>query len=810
MSSPENDNDRSTDGTKQVQNEACVACRACKRRCWHDGPGVTCARCIKLGLECVYRQEKRGRKPGTFGPRKRAAIEAASTHSAESFSTSPSRGQSPVASSSNRPSSRDWLSDELMANHRSQIPHESRRYVPSNPFQAPPRSEPSLPSVPSLFQPPPNLPSHLSPALPDPQQFPPFNSYSNPRPLDHPLNSLPPIQPLSNPTPSSSSAPSPSAPTVPNPATGGFSLRKLLGEHAEGSQEPQRQSLADAFALDDCSKKLGKLPERVFEDVVTVGIVPVEMLDGLFAFYFAHLNPMTSVLDPVLHTVAFCRAHSPFLVTAIVTVAAKVNSTSLYPACLKYAKSLLAQAFEHGVNNLELVQAISTLAFWQEPTDDSGGRKLAYAIRSAFELNLFKPQKRPLPEDEMARRLALNGERTWLYLTIADHRCSTQRGLPKMIPNEYRVDAVPWILEHGEDFCPDEHGLAPLLQLGRLLDLFEILTSHEGGQLPSIELLRSLERELADWTRHWSLEKPCIRLQPSQSSLVRFYSRVFRFQLDEVNLFIATKQRQDLTNAVVYDARSSPVLIFGSCIRGAIAVLDCMSDELRYMVYSFDTMWVGAASAAIWLCQNIVGMDLDDRNASISAITRLKDACDPVSPTGQGMAAYTSRLLAHLLGKIDAAAHQDVATTGAPHVPAPTHQAPALNYERSNQAFGGASGGILGGRTTSTSVDQPPPPPQEQQHLAMPYHASPHLGPNGPPRASPMTSGGPVHASHSRQGSNPSGGTGGFLGSFAPTLPHPPHPPPPPTNGENLYPAADDALWQSLFPFLPVDSQPSH
>lgn len=238
-----------------------------------------------------------------------------------------------------------------------------------------------------------------------------------------------------------------------------------------------------------------------------------------------HLNPMTSLLDPELHTAAFCRSRSAILFTAILTVSAKVCLPVLHQPALKHAKLLLGQAFEAGTNNLELVQALATLVFWQDPTDDSGARKLAYAIRCAFELGIHKRGPRPLPEDELERRLFLNPERTWICaplslgvvgckrlmpyyadLTIADHRFSTQRGLPKMISNDFRGDAVPWLLEHDSArFCPHEVGLAPLLELGRLLDIFAVLISPEDGS-PSVELMRSLERNVEAWRGKWCLE----------------------------------------------------------------------------------------------------------------------------------------------------------------------------------------------------------------------------------------------------------------------------------------------------------------
>lgn len=252
-----------------------------------------------------------------------------------------------------------------------------------------------------------------------------------------------------------------------------------------------------------------------------------------------------SMLDPDLHTIDFVRPRSPFLFTAILTVATKVAHATLYPPCLKYARMLSGQAFEYGINNIELVQAFATLSFWAEAVDDSVARRLAYTIRSAFELSMHKIGKRPLPTDEYEARLVLNPERTWLYLTstsrlslsrplfspsatllaVADHRFSTQRSLPRMISHVYRHDPIKWIVEHlGIIKCRHEGALAPLVLLSRLLDMYEALTKVDKGQLPNRDIFDCLSKEYDVWRLKWACHSSGIALEPAQQSLIRFYS----------------------------------------------------------------------------------------------------------------------------------------------------------------------------------------------------------------------------------------------------------------------------------------------
>jgi hypothetical protein len=83
---------------------------------------------------------------------------------------------------------------------------------------------------------------------------------------------------------------------------------------------------------------------------------------------------------------------------------------------------------------------------------------------------------------------------------VADHRFSTQRGLPNMIDGQYRIDGVPWLLQHGIEVCPQEAGLCPLIELGRILDIYGVLISEERV---SMELLRCLEQDVKAWKGNW-------------------------------------------------------------------------------------------------------------------------------------------------------------------------------------------------------------------------------------------------------------------------------------------------------------------
>lgn len=120
--------------------------------------------------------------------------------------------------------------------------------------------------------------------------------------------------------------------------------------------------------------------------------------------FFEHLNPLIALLDPLLHTPDYTTQSSTILLTAIVTVAAKMFAPSLYAPLLALSNRLLGEAFANGLSTIGLVQALSLLVFWKDPHDDSAWRRIGYAIRLGYELGLDDHFKRPLPDDELESR----------------------------------------------------------------------------------------------------------------------------------------------------------------------------------------------------------------------------------------------------------------------------------------------------------------------------------------------------------------------------------------------------------------------
>lgn len=145
-----------------------------------------------------------------------------------------------------------------------------------------------------------------------------------------------------------------------------------------------------------------------------------------YSRFIKNLNPYVSQLDPTLHTFAYIQEKSPFLLSTILTVAAKILNPSAYPALKDHAETLFTESFRRGDKSPEVVQAILILTYWKELDDTRAWLSVGYAIRLSMDLGWHKL----LPGNDqhldtktsLDRRKKRNVERTWLVLFVYDRR----------------------------------------------------------------------------------------------------------------------------------------------------------------------------------------------------------------------------------------------------------------------------------------------------------------------------------------------------------------------------------------------------
>lgn len=138
------------------------------------------------------------------------------------------------------------------------------------------------------------------------------------------------------------------------------------------------------------------------------------------------LNPFVSHLDPKLHTFAYVRQKSSFLLTAALTASAKAFHPVLYQKLYEHSQDLLTAVFRQGTKSVEVVQAILILTYWKEPHDNRVWTTVGYAIRICMDLGWHRLDPyRPDDQsntDEIEQREIRNVQRTWLVLFVYDRR----------------------------------------------------------------------------------------------------------------------------------------------------------------------------------------------------------------------------------------------------------------------------------------------------------------------------------------------------------------------------------------------------
>ena len=151
--------------------------------------------------------------------------------------------------------------------------------------------------------------------------------------------------------------------------------------------------------------------------------------------FFDNLNTYIALLDPALHTPAYCLASSPILFLSILVVTSMVYASSLYEFFFNAANRILADSFATGHVSVGLCQSLSLLSVWKKPSDQNAWLRVGYAIRwvlegglaskakvcradgaflcdatdrsAAYQLNLDAPPVRPLPSNAQEAREVL-------------------------------------------------------------------------------------------------------------------------------------------------------------------------------------------------------------------------------------------------------------------------------------------------------------------------------------------------------------------------------------------------------------------
>ncbi|OXM81875.1 hypothetical protein C364_00849 [Cryptococcus neoformans Bt63] len=388
-------------------------------------------------------------------------------------------------------------------------------------------------------------------------------------------------------------------------------------------------------------------------DPVRAGLLTDQDAFEMFEFYFRHLNATVAILDPVIHNPTYCRHHSPLLFTAVLTVTARIIRPKAYAACLLLSNRFVGQAVEFGLCSIEIVQALNLLTHWKKPDDETSFRRVGYAIRLAQELRLDTRSPRPLPKTERQAREILNRERAWFNLIVADYHLAIHHSLPRMIKEDVD-DPADWVLEHSHLPTPGESSLGPLVTFSRMCRLYADSLGAMNGDSSNMRMLSWIELEWKRWRNRWLEDNERYNFVQSQISTFRLCDSYFRFHICEYRLLFTA--RYEAPGQVLDTSQPSPLSIaFSECVDAALGVAMVVQNDFvpyGYLPYCFNLTWVAMAVNAIWLIKNIAPMTSADRARVIRTLSDLQFSIEEASCSSDDMAAYTHRLLKHLLSGV--------------------------------------------------------------------------------------------------------------------------------------------------------------
>jgi hypothetical protein len=160
--------------------------------------------------------------------------------------------------------------------------------------------------------------------------------------------------------------------------------------------------------------------------------------------FMRKFSPWIAQFDTKLHTFAFVRRRSSFLLTAILSAAAKAFNPTLRPSLHAHATGLMSESFSRGTKSVEVIHAMLLLTYWKEPDDTRVWLSVGYVIRMCMELGWHKlrPKNKDDPQDstsETARRMTRDVERLWLVIFVYDRRLL----LPPMATRAFRLTRDP-------------------------------------------------------------------------------------------------------------------------------------------------------------------------------------------------------------------------------------------------------------------------------------------------------------------------------------------------------------------------------
>ncbi len=296
---------------------------------------------------------------------------------------------------------------------------------------------------------------------------------------------------------------------------------------------------------------------HAYPDVVALGLVPEAEAKELFDLYFAGSSSFTPVYDPTVDTWEALRVRSPFSISTIVAVGARVRDgggymSETHRASLDHARKIAIGTMFTPVARVEAVQAMTLLAAY----NDNGWLPSGHAVRMAVDMGLDKcfmklvrmgmGAGKTAAEVEDQRPLVI-GARVWFFLYLVEHQMSYGTGRPAIVREDDAIIQCRRFLDHPLSILTDARLVSTVEMIALRAPLHVALTTspEDAVDQDTIVRLQQANVEFDKWKSYWD-KVFTVRFSKSKGD---FFRESLQIQVSYSCLFINSQLLRGVSEA---------------------------------------------------------------------------------------------------------------------------------------------------------------------------------------------------------------------------------------------------------------------
>ncbi|OCF41834.1 transcription factor [Kwoniella heveanensis CBS 569] len=291
-------------------------------------------------------------------------------------------------------------------------------------------------------------------------------------------------------------------------------LNALLSPHRDGSM-----SLVDEPAVFSGRVDMSRPDASPEHDVISLQMLTLPEANHLFRSFMDLITNGSIYFDPRLHTLAYIRERSSFLLAVILAIASTYKS--ICPSALLHAQLMNhATRLEMNVRNnhyksIEIVQALLLLASWSEVPHtlcrDRTWLYVSHATALAVELRLDTPlpyciQTDPLYDHANHEILVRNAHRACMYLYIHDRNMAMVAGRYPIFP-ESNISSTASLDKWGKQPSRYRYDAALCASVSLRKLVIEVHHKLATRRLSDFKADKEvIDQTLSNWRKKWSNE----------------------------------------------------------------------------------------------------------------------------------------------------------------------------------------------------------------------------------------------------------------------------------------------------------------